>query len=224
MDKEDMKPILFNTLMVQAILAGQKTMTRRVVKAKPPYTQKQLHERVNYRSEEDVADDAKNGRYSSVGFWTPWDGYVYHRDCPYNVGDILYVREAWCPVATIESWLSDKNLHAYRADYVGKVPWKWHPSIHMPKEAARIFLRVTGVRVARLQDITEEDSRNEGVKDPYDYQKPEYYEQPQMRGLEINKSAFAGLWDRINHESIYSWDANPWVWVIEFERCEKPNY
>jgi hypothetical protein len=71
----------------------------------------------------------------------------------------------------------------------------------MPKKAARIFLRVTGVRVARLQDITEEDSRNEGAKD---------------------KSAFAGLWDRINHKSIYSWDANPWVWVIEFERCEKP--
>lgn len=109
---------------------------------------------------------------------------------------------------------------AYKADgkeYPGE---KWRPSIYMPRKAARLFLRVTNVRVERLQDITEEDARGEGVKDPYEYQHPDYYDQPHLRGLEINQSAFAGLWDSINAKRGFCWEVNPWVWVIEFERIK----
>jgi hypothetical protein len=91
----------------------------------------------------------------------------------------------------------------------------------MPREAARLFLKVKTVRVERLHDITENDARNEGVKDPYDYQEPSYYNQPHVRGMEINKSAFAGLWDSLNAKRGYGWESNPWVWVYEFERVSE---
>lgn len=195
-----MKPIIFSAPMVKAILDGRKTQTRRVIK---------------------VDDDPENWKISiegtSIVRTEPYDVKLPR----YAAGDILWVRE---------TWLKADDGYYYKADI--KVPsesenlrkaygYKWRPSIFMPREAARIFLRVTNVRVERVQEITENDAKNEGVKDPYDYQEPSYYDQPHVRGMEINKSAFAGLWDSLNAKRGYGWETNPWVWVIEFERINK---
>lgn len=148
------KPILFNTEMVRAILDGRKTVTRRIVKNNPEECTSKV---VNGVCK--ICDD-------KGGFYLP-DDYVKARS-PYQVGDILYVRETWCK----GSLNYGKEQYFYKSDNI--IPCcQWHPSIHMPKEAARIFLRVTGVRVERLQDIDDD-----GVA------------------------------------------ANPFVWVIEFERID----
>ena len=210
------KPILLNTEMVRAILGGRKTCTRRLVRFLP-------------------------------GENPQWTGYIrdglmlYNgknepciRKAPYQPGDILYVRETWQYLYELdgnEQIIEGTGKYYYAATdtipfdtYVDasgvtheRVPW--HPSIHMPKEAARIWLKVTDVRVERLQQITEVGIRKEGI--------------------EVNPNECAGkfdfiselfflfqrLWDSTIKKSDldrYGWDANPWVWVIEFERCEKP--
>jgi hypothetical protein len=206
-----MKPIIFSTPMVQAILDGKKTQTRRVIKPQPD------------------GEIKANIPYEFYGTKTErifTDTKAYLAPC--SVGDILWVRETWCTHEDMADVFENQLRpgYYYKANEIGK-EWvndreivKWRPSIHMPREAARIFLRATNVRVERLQEITEEDAIAEGVGDPYDYQSPEYYDQPHMRGLEINKSAFAGLWDSLNEKRGYGWRTNPWIWVIEFEREE----
>lgn len=138
---------------------------------------------------------------------------------PFEPGDILWVRE---------TWHRDAGRYMYRANYAddekfyrdGKeVQLCWSPSIHMPKEAARIFLRVKNVRTERLQDITETQALMEGA---YMYRT----HAPILPGHDGTAIAdFALIWDRIikpADRDTYGWKANPWVWVIEFERCEKP--
>lgn len=201
-----MKPILFNTEMVKAILDGRKTCTRRLVKFLP----------------------GKNPQ------WTGYikDGLMLYngknepciRKAPYQPGDILYVRETWerfecwncegdergnCPKEPQKSVL-DKTwgCYMYRATNEISGDAKWHPSIHMPKEAARIWLKVTDVRVERLQDMTDDDAEAEGC---FDYTS--------------TALGFPDVWDSTIKKSNldrYGWQANPWVWVIEFEQCEKP--
>lgn len=209
------KPILFNTEMVQAILDGRKTCTRRVAKNVPDHTHR-------------IEPVYENGRFQFDCFYS---SYVAALDAdadfcmpclpPYQQGDILYVRETWShPIVP-----SDKNRYVYRADEVAEDGFKneahiWHPSIHMPKEAARIWLKVTGVRVERLQEITEEGAKAEGVN--WKNGKNVGWEE-KMRHTAIER--FAEIWDSTIKKSDigrYGWDANPWVWVIEFERCEKP--
>lgn len=184
------KPILFYTEMVQAILDGRKTCTRRIVKGFIP-------------------DDAIWGyihivqRHVSCWIWRE----VFKP--PYQQGDILYVRETWGHPISLNS---DKQ-YVFRADKIAEIGFKndshiWHPSIHMPKEAARIWLRVTDVRVERLQDMTDDDAEAEGC---FDYTS--------------TALGFPDVWDSTIKKSDidrYGWDANPWVWVIEFERCDKP--
>ena len=200
-----MKPIIFSTPMVRAILDGRKTQTRRVIKINGcPIT-----------SPKESLELTK-------------EGLIYHSFCSMSgyykllcqPGDILWVRETWSK--------DENGEYVYRANYgtteddsFPPSMFKWRPSIHMPREAARIFLRATNVRVERVQDITEEDAIAEGVKDPYEYQSPEYYEQPNLRGFEINKSAFAGCWDSIYSKRGYGWESNPWVWVVAFEKISK---
>ena len=159
------RPILFSAPMVRAILDGNKTQTRRVVKLKPDYMETFL------RLPNKVAC------------------------CPYGQpGGRLWVRETF---EDCESALHSCVL--YRAD--GGTPGtKWTPSIHMPRWASRITLEITGVRVERLQDISEEDAISEGTPFPCGgwvggYQK---------------------LWESIHGPG--SWDLNPWVWVVEFKR------
>lgn len=198
------KPILFNAEMVRAILEGRKTTTRRVMKPQP--------------TAEAPAYCYAGSHKQDVGYWHDESGHRWKP--PYHAEDYLYVRE---------TFFEHGGRFYYKAD--GKyevlatlgIYFKWKPSIHMPKEAARIFLRVTGVRAERLQDVTNEGALTEGVKDPYDYQTSDWYEQ---HGLIYNYSvdAFAGLWDStINPASLplYGWEANPWVWVIEFEEIKE---
>lgn len=190
-----MKPILFNTNMVKALLDGRKTVTRRVVKPQPIAEVKELYRK----------DDTDIWRTYGVDWW-------YEFRAPFIPGDILWVRETWC-----ES-LGQAGKYFYRA-YAGPRDEmkeyahsfnRWRPSIHMPRDAARIFLRVTEVRAERLQDITTKDIRAEGAVGRHF--------QAATRG------AFADLWDStIKPKDLptYGWAANPWVWVIEFERISK---
>ena len=189
-----MKPILFNTEMVRAILDGKKTQTRRLVKNIP------LHEPFfDVVDEIPCACDEDGDWYPAVEF------------SPIQKGDVLYVRETW-------QRLSDfgDQLYVYRADYKGDEPLRldgmytrWRPSIHMPKEAARLFLRVTGVRCERLQDMTPEDCANDGGFEP-----------EAIKAVGI-APLFGTLWDStVRKDAIkrFGWDANPWVFVISFER------
>lgn len=213
-----MKPILFNTEMVRAILDGRKTVTRRVIKTESgePLRYGQGFVVGGYR--EDIGKYAYGNRAAGEPM-----RYVKP---PYKVNDILYVRETWthggcaicekyecygsCGAAPYlyKADFNNKDLNSFKEDGYG-----WRPSIHMPKEAARIFLRVTGVRVERLQDITESQAVKEGFVDD-----AEYCVGNSARGH------FKELWDStIKKEQLqyYSWDANPYVWVIEFEVIDK---
>lgn len=198
-----MKPILFNTEMVRAIPNGRKTATRRVVKPIPPE---------NARLE--LIGDRRHAMDLSIEIPGPDDHRIYTP--PYLPGDILYVRETWAKCQNAESYVYKADFDGYAAE-VFLPRMKWHPSIHMPKEAARIFLRVTNVRVERLCDITEADAAKEGL-----------YKGWRLGGrgsLALTaRQAFMWLWMSLTKKGpvIYTWALNPWVWVIEFERCEKP--
>lgn len=192
-------PILFNTDMVRAILEGRKTVTRRVIKNLDIDENNRMI--ALYEKNEDDAfsispiEDAKK---------------VMLHYSRYQPGDILYVRETWCN-ANKDGEQPDYYYFADTyicEDYI-ESEWKWRPSIHMPKEAARIWLKVTDVRVERLQDISLDDCRREGID-------------ISRSGIYIR---FSMLWNSTIKKpdyNLYSWDANPWVWVIEYERCEKP--
>lgn len=225
-----MKPILFNTDMVRAILEGRKTVTRRVVKPQP------------------------DGQPVLMGEDSCWPGYFSIQGTekvirpPYRPGDILWVRETWQAVYETE-WSNDEPYKGQNIrelipnfDSIQKVEaglsqecssmamrprmkyfvfkasdiecadnengLVWRPSIHMPREAARIFLRVTGVRVDRLQELTLKDAAMEGMD---------------LRGPMFTK--FVELWNGTvqKHPNKfkrypYCWEDNPWVWVIEFEQ------
>lgn len=202
MRQMSIKPILFNTRMVRANLDGRKSCTRRLVKGFVP-------------------DDAiwgytaftPKGYISCRGTFADGYGEKFFK-LPYQPEDILYVRE---------TWYKGLERYIYRADYSdtekfyrdGKeIEMKWHPSIHMPKEAARIWLKVTDVRVERLQEITEIGATKEGC----------VYDVEYALG-NTAKGHFIEIWNSTIKKSDrdrYGWNANPWVWVIEFERCEKP--
>ena len=197
------KSILFNTEMVRAILDGRKTCTRRIVKGFIP-------------------DDAiwgytmftPKGCISCRGVYADEYGEKFFR-LPYRQGDTLYIRETWCK----GSWMNEKERYYYKADD-NDFLCTWRPSIHMPKEAARIWLKVTDVRVERLQDITEDGAKAEGAN--WKNGKNVDWEE-KMNRTAIER--FAEIWNSTIKKSDldrYGWNANPWVWVIEFERCEKP--
>ncbi len=218
-------PILFNTEMVWAILDGRKTVTRRVIKHN--------------------VDAVLNSPYHKGHPETP-DKTIIEKLCmpPYQPGYVLYVRETWsygqddtcigasdgeCPNKSCEEADGPcfKYRYFYKANESLPVGEKWHQSIHMPKEAARIWLKVTDVRVERLKDITDESAIKEGFEGVpctccqgypcTDCMNTGWIEPPGV--------GFMYTWDSTIKKSDlgrYGWDANPWVWVIEFERCEKP--
>jgi hypothetical protein len=231
-------PILFNTEMVQAILNGRKTCTRRVVKGYIPK-----------EAEFGYTAFTPKGTISCRGiFETDYPGYgEKFFKLPYQKGDVLYVRETWgwCPCwdcgmdvvpdgckhekdRLYNNLKKEYGCYMYQASCeYNEYPSAdtWHPSIHMPKKAARIWLKVTDVRVERLQEITDDGCIAEGVY-PSPCRKcnatfgcdtcPDegYYE----------TDGFSRLWNSTIKKSvldIYGWDADPYVWVIEFERFEK---
>lgn len=206
-----MKPILFNTEMVRAILDDRKTVTRRVLK--PHNTRKA--KRCEYLQGEGLwFDDEINEfdkdthikDYSISSCWIGTEIYI-QKYASYRPGDILYVRETWCQPATHTFW--------YKADSsIQNVLWR--PSVSMPREAARIFLRVTDVRVERLQDISDKDLLREGEV-PYICADGTF-------DRKNTKTSFLGMWDatlKPKDRALYGWEANPWVWVIEFERISR---
>ncbi len=222
------KPILFNTEMVRANLDGRKTCTRRLVKPQPD-------EKHTYPLGF-VTDSTEKKEVGCFGFGIDeYGGSIKYVKPPYQPGDILYVRETWQYLYELdgnEQIIEDTGKYYYAATdtitfntYVDEnglkhehVPWR--PSIHMPKEAARIWLKVTDVRVERLQEITEDGAKAEGAN----------FKNGKNVGFEekMNRTAierFAEIWNSTIKKADldrYGWDASPWVWVIEFERCEKP--
>ena len=235
-------PILFNTDMVRAILDGRKTVTRRLIKVPPYYP--------HFYKLHDNTDGALSGTRNRLyaGFYN--DEHIFYIDgkkhvdavyyqAPYKPGDILYVRETWerfdccscegdehgnCPKEPKKSVL-DKygcGCYMYRASDEIWGDAKWHPSIHMPKEAARIWLKVKDVRVERLQEIAEEQAKEEGAIDNRGFiHSPDN----EYDSIHSAKEHFKQIWNSTIKKSDidrYGWDAPPWVWVIEFERCEKP--
>ncbi|MEE0647328.1 hypothetical protein [[Clostridium] scindens] len=224
-------PILFNIEMVRAILDGRKTVTRRVLKNLPKDAEYvgQLEDSFDPWDEKDIG----KSMFKTSLLPTEKAGCIFINP-PYQPGDTLYVRETW--------W-KNGNTYFYKAGcskgLIDNMYVKWRPSIHMPKEAARIWLKVTDVRVERLQDITEEDAFEEGYEGicPYehrvrcgDYESMCYVEGDCENPLRLcDKSVPEGFGIEIWNKTIkkpdldrYGWDANPWVWVVEFERCEKP--
>lgn len=201
-------PILFNTEMVRAILDGRKGATRRIVKGFIP-------------------DDAVWGytAFTPKGYiscrGTFADGYgekIFKLPC--ETGDILYVRETWKKASNGYYYYED-----WQRNDIADIT-KWKPSIHMPKEAARIWLKVMNVRVERLQEITDEQAKREGIQ--YD-ECPTGFTWKQETDMHncytTPIGAMQALWNSTIRKSDldrYGWDASPWVWVIEFERCEKP--
>lgn len=213
-----MKPILFNTEMVRAILDGRKTETRRVIKPQPKM-------RLCYV----FAGDGKlRWSYPSEGTWEFW-GEEFKRPesfteddagklwtPPCHADDILYIRETWSKLSGQETErfvYKATDSYPFGEKYIAK--FKWHPSIHMPKEAARIFLKVTDVRVERLQDISEEGAEKEGVTAT-----------PLLEGGENLPALywFSKIWNStIAKQNLYKygWNANPYVWVIRFKKISK---
>lgn len=188
-------PILFNTEMVRAILDGRKGATRRIVKGFIP-------------------DDAVWGYtafthkvyISCRGTFADGDGEKFFK-LPCEPGDILYVRETWKKAPNGYYYYED-----WQRNDIADIT-KWKPSIHMPKEAARIWLKVMNVMVERLQEITEVQAQAEGCNSGL------------LTGACTARGQFEDLWNSTVKKSDidrYGWDANPYVWVISFERCEKP--
>lgn len=219
---ERVLPILFNTDMVRAILEGRKTVTRRICKDANELTVPDMSfydaEKRTY-AVHNYADKEHTEKLS-----------VAERTCLICPGDILYVRETWhkykkrvgkgegCHVA---------ELYGYKASIANSEdanePWK--PSIHMPKEAARIWLKVNDVRVERLQDMSDDDCEKEGLENFCKKCSALFSNCDTCLNDGGIKEDFKELWNSTIKKSDldrYGWDANPWVWVIEFERCEKP--
>ena len=220
------KPILFNTEMVQANLDGRKNNTRRIMKPQPVDTEYCNHEMVTFN---DMLPGYYDGDYTCAcrkcGYGVGPSGEGVFKP-PYVPGDILYARETWRVrnvfgdiargnrTAEIEFKAGGDTICVPAFDYAPSYG-AWKPSIHMPKEAARLFLRIKHVSVERLQDIDSEGIRAEGLNTLAVH----------AGDMEISQREFAILWDSTIKPAdlpLYGWDANPWVWVIEFERCEKP--
>lgn len=221
------KPILFNTEMVKAILEGRKTCTRRAIKKKYSNTDITFHEDKYGKRLIEIQNDAPKPIVHPDGSKTVHLVACAEVKKPYEVGDILYVRETWCRLQELddnENFIEGTERYYYRAgewpevDFYLKpdgsrsdnIPWK--PSIHMPKEAARIFLKVKDIRIERLRDIDYDNLVSEGT------------EIPRFATEEDLKANFRSLWDstlKKEQLKIYGWNANPFVWVIEFERVEK---
>ncbi|WP_119154181.1 hypothetical protein [Caldimonas tepidiphila] len=193
------RPILFSAPMVRALLAGTKTQTRRVVKPQP-------------------FEDRRSGgwavcdRAGAMRCWTK--ELAQMSDCPYGQpGDRLWVKEthlAWWSINPEDPKGPRVFSHvaAFAADGYELEPGeRWIPSIHMRRAASRLTLEITGVRVERLQDISEEDAKAEGVG----------VKNSPAAHLTTYRRGYRDLWEQINGAG--SWDANPWVWVVEFRRA-----
>ena len=187
------KPILFSTAMVQAILEGRKTQTRRVINFKthePNSFFKNYYENYIFNCD---CDDCR--------------GINLHQcivKCPYEIGMRLWCRETWHHAEEYSKY----DGYIYKADYkpelLKQMKWRWKPSIFMPREACRLLLEITDIEVERVQDITITDASREGIKS--------------LKMKTFYKDAWRELWDSINSKRGYGWDKNPFVWVLSFKK------
>jgi len=192
------KPILFNTEMVRAIIDGQKTQTRRPIQAPGnEYHYEKLLCDLGLSCKLEIIEDELHWELQTAVD----DSGTYTEKLLHQPGDILYVRETFADISETEPG----NIH-YKAsaneedlEWFNENGWNWRPSIHMPKRIARLFLKVTDVRVERLHETTGVDVVREGFKEPQNFIKD---------------------WNEIYKEKGYGWDEDPWVWVIEFEVSE----
>lgn len=242
-----MKPILFNTDMVQALLEGRKSVTRRIVKPQPK-------SKLAYIC---MGDGCGKWGYPGKDAWEYWDDESFRLSGdiskdelkrrwtpPCRTDDILYVRETWaygyvdttdfecrCNQRFFEELKAGTQKDSflmpryfYRTENLDGLNVRWHPSIHMPREAARLFLRVKTVKVERLQDITNEQARAEGCDGRCNCQRSGSSGGMSCVIRDFSVEKFETVWDgTIKPADLdkYGWNANPWVWVIEFERISK---
>ncbi len=210
-------PMLFSTLMVQSLLNGTKTQTRRIVKEQYKWDDFRILTNSNgdfLRICEVVHGSHGNTYMESEG-----------KKLPINIGDIIWVRETFFD--------SEANfvLEAYAPDFIYKADnenfklngeqIKWQPSLFMPTKACRLWLKVTNVRVEKLQDITEDDAKNEGISWNKGIIQSGYGYDGSVTHISA-KSCYKGLWNKINGKD--SWDANPFVWVYDFEVIREAPY
>jgi hypothetical protein len=216
-DTAQEKPMLFADRLVKAIRDGHKTVTRRPV---------------------------KSPQLGPEAYWVPWEGEGTYKAAglvgdipsewrgktlyaPWSAGDLLYVRECWGPRTERGEVVESQRYVKYRADFIDGSPpadgmdWhtyesKWRPSIHMPKWAARIWLKVVSVRIEQIADITHADAVAEGIDHTLFANLPLPL---RNEALSLHQLAFSRCWDFIYPGS---WDRNDWVWRVEFERTEKP--
>ncbi len=203
------KDILFKTEMISAILDDNKTKTRRPIKPQPRPENTYYGGLVTHSEDKSLL--------GCVGFMkSPMarTGYDFRRP-RYKVGDILWVRETWAHILYDDGEPCDRFVYKASDEAIDfeltQPDWKWRPSIHMPKAAARIFLCVTDRRAERLQEITDDDVKKEGIAYP--------------QGVDSWASAYARLWDstlKPADKPYYGWNANPWVWVYGFKKTDKP--
>lgn len=222
------RPILFKPKMVEAILAGGKTMTRRILKLKG-------------LNGHEVKSIQKDGSGKGWVAWSPREvsaeetAMLYPGEegfkCPYGQpGDVLWVRETWQYVDIGPG--DENNGYVYKASENGIAweendeSWKWRPSLFMPRSACRLRLEITNIKVERLQDISKADAIAEGIESWVENRiasKPTRYkcyvdlDSPKDPATYCGNpiDSFQSLWFKINGKE--SWDANPWLWVIEFK-------
>ena len=230
------RPILFSGPMVRAILEGRKTQTRRVIKPQPMADAQDSDpgDLVFLAGELHKVRESRGRNKAAAG-----ELNAYPHPCFYGrQGDTLWVRETWCPVDKVGWWdctqprdayyeiggMPRRNGVAYLADssHGGhedaesrrcrvELGYRWRPSIHMPRWASRLTLRVTDVRVQRLHEISEADAQAEGI---------ERGNASTFNLMGVHRALFSVLWDSINAKRGHSWDSNPWVWVVAFKRIE----
>jgi len=223
------RPILFSGPMVQAILDGTKTQTRRVMKIQPPDSGYRLAECVSTTGDRRNVGRAHWLKVAPDGY-SVVDGSQRYFACPYGLpGDQLWVRETWVPttgdVGGLPSGVHVAHMGVkYAADRAfepreqARDLWpcktNWKPSIHMPRWASRLTLEVTAVRVQRVQEISEEDAKAEGADACHGV----FHASIQSAIDNVYRRNFAVLWNSINAARGFGWDANPWVWAIAFKR------
>ncbi len=241
------RPILFNTEMVKAVLDGKKYQTRRVVKPQPDTSlwkpeallkEKEWRQRYcqgpHHHIEENMwclyNKDDSNTAMPYVGV-----------KCPYGqVGDRLWVRETFKPfqphheegIIRGYQYKADKSFNYIpplaedEGCLINKIgSGKWKPSIHMPRAACRITLEIVNIKIERVQDITHDDALAEGIEHSlWEYSCEPYrnYNEPRMapgRNCSSARTSFYTLWNSINEKRGFSWNTNPWVWVVELKQC-----
>jgi hypothetical protein len=229
------RPILFSAPMVRAILEGRKTVTRRILKPCRNLSIVNLAEAEPSLGYSGRVNDPDSWGYEFLDDGAPAPLSDWRELCPYGqLGDRLWVRETWCTDSSLDNQ-SPSSFTAWPVKYladnaartcgavVGDTNGRTRSSIHMPRWASRITLEVTGVRVERLQDIDEAGAQAEGCQAIEGAKWHTFAEA--AAGIPMHKhtaiDAFGGLWESIHGAD--SWDANPWVWAIEFKRLEQPH-